>query len=80
MARRAARDGVDVRFGAGALLAGVTMLGDALASLASAARHVPPPPVSDFRGVNWADPRDNYADEVIVIGPPVSTKRAPVAA
>ncbi|MEU8990813.1 cellulase family glycosylhydrolase [Streptomyces sp. NPDC048558] len=47
------------------------MLGGALASPASAApaaasRPAAPPPVSDFRGVNWADPRDNYADDAVV--------------
>ncbi|TCC62928.1 hypothetical protein E0H73_10535 [Kribbella pittospori] len=26
----------------------------------------PPPTTNDFRGVNWADPRDNYADDEVV--------------
>lgn len=55
----------------GALLAGATTFGAAFASPASAAptfvsRPASPPPVSDFRGVNWADPRDNYADDAVV--------------
>lgn len=55
----------------GALLAGITAFGTALASPTSAApaaapRPASPPPVSDFKGVNWADPRDNYADDAVV--------------
>ncbi|MGW6641377.1 glycoside hydrolase family 5 protein [Streptomyces iakyrus] len=53
----------------GALLACVTAFGGALASPAAASpahRPATPPPVSDFKGVNWADPRDNYADDAVV--------------
>ena len=56
----------------GALLAGATAFCGALASPASAdsaatSGHASPLPVSDFKGVNWADPRDNYADDAVVL-------------
>ncbi|MGW1955245.1 glycoside hydrolase family 5 protein [Streptomyces sp. NPDC001920] len=53
----------------GALLACVTAFGGALTSPASASStsgSAAVPPVSDFHGVNWADPRDNYADDAVV--------------
>ncbi|NGO07090.1 glycoside hydrolase family 5 protein [Streptomyces sp. HC44] len=53
----------------GALLACVTAFGGALVSPASASPasgDAAVPPVSDFHGVNWADPRDNYADDAVV--------------
>ncbi|MGC9538349.1 glycoside hydrolase family 5 protein [Streptomyces sp. UG1] len=53
----------------GALLACATAFGGALATPASAYGPTAVPPVSDFRGVNWADPRDNFAhDEVVPSG------------
>ncbi|MFJ8535598.1 glycoside hydrolase family 5 protein [Streptomyces sp. NPDC093591] len=58
----------------GALLACATAFGGVLTSPASASPEAASPtsgkaaviPVSDFRGVNWADPRDNYADDAVV--------------
>lgn len=50
-----------------ALLAAVVLATGAVAVPAAAASA--PPNTSDFRGVNWADPRDNYAsDEVVPSG------------
>nr|WP_206439122.1 cellulase family glycosylhydrolase [Streptomyces scabichelini] len=51
------------------MLACVTAFGGALVSPASASPasgDAAVPPVSDFHGVNWADPRDNYADDAVV--------------
>jgi hypothetical protein len=47
---------------AGLLIAGVAVV----PSTAVAAPSVGPSGTSEFRGVNWADPRDNYADDEVV--------------
>jgi hypothetical protein len=47
----------------GTLLACALAFGGAPASAEEASR---PLAVSDFKGVNWADPRDNYADDAVV--------------
>ena len=38
----------------------------ALSASVPGAAAASPPRTNDFRGVNWADPRDNYADDEVV--------------
>ena len=45
--------------------AAVLLLGPTAAASADT-HHVPVGGTSDFRGVNWADPRDNYASDAVV--------------
>src|SRR5438105_3015451 len=44
-----------------AAVGGATLVGSPASASASAA----PQGTSQFRGVNWADPRDNYADDYL---------------
>jgi hypothetical protein len=50
----------------GVLLAGGLVLSASLAAGAADDDEAPAQAVSDIRGVNWADPRDNYADDEVV--------------
>lgn len=54
------RNALGIALGAALLLAGATPLP------ALAAPSTGPTGTSEFRGVNWADPRDNYADDEVV--------------
>jgi hypothetical protein len=61
------------RIASGAIAASVLAAGALVATLAAPAEASPPSKehgnTRDFRGVNWADPRDNYAaDEVVPSG------------
>lgn len=55
-----------VAFAAAVLLGSVTAVAAATAVPAVASSSVHPHGTSDFRGVNWADPRDNYASDAVV--------------
>jgi hypothetical protein len=58
---------------AASVLAATGLVGAIIAAPAEAAPTTGPAGTSEFRGVNWADPRDNYAaDEVVPSG--LSTK------
>ncbi len=49
-----------------ALAAGALLVLGSVAAPAAASPSVGPSGTGEFRGVNWADPRDNYADDEVV--------------